>query len=383
MRADHVRMETGHRPYRVFTPRWMDENDTNAQNSNARAMLSRFSDPRACWIAVRGEDPPERILANPAVETHRLSTSRWWPFELALEYQWQFDAIFYPGPNWADKAGFLLRRFAGRGVPVIATLEGIIAGMEDLRRISQVVGHPVFGQPGADAAVPRIRWMYETSTHIIAISPFLARVASTLYGDKVSCLPLGIEAHIFHSKNRREPTRCRVVGCGTVKSSKRPQFFLNLARRYPEADFVWFGDGEMRPPLMAEATKMGLPNLTFPGGISPDRLAEEFRNSSLFVLPSQAEGVPKVTQEASACGLPVALYGFYEAPSVVHQQNGLLAWSEQELLEQVGLLIGNREMRFAMGHCGAEMALRWSWDDVAHQWEELLIHLVSQPSYPA
>lgn len=371
-------METSQSLYRVFAPRWMDQTNTNAQNSNARAMLSRFSDPRARWIAIRGEDAPEQILANPAVETHLLSTSRLWSFELALKYQLKFDAIFYPGPSWADKAGFVLRTFTGRGVPVIATLEGIIASLEDLLRVSKLVGHPVFAQPGADAAVPRIRWMYETSTHIIAISPFLARVATALYGDKVSCLPMGIESHIFHDRVRREPGRCRVVGCGTVKSSKKPQFFLSLASRYPQADFVWFGEGEMRQPLISEAKKMGLTNLAFPGPVLPEALAEQFRSSSLFVLPSQAEGVPKVTQEASACGLPIVLYGFYEAPTVVHQQNGLVAWSEQELLEHAGLLIGHREMRLVMGRHGAEMAREWSWDSIAHQWEDLLIRIVSQ-----
>jgi glycosyltransferase involved in cell wall biosynthesis len=380
MRGDGVRMETKQRPYRVFVPRWMDQTNTNAQNSNARAMLSRFSDPRARWIAVRGEDASEHVRRNSAVETHRISASRLWPYQLALQYQLKLDAVFYPGPSWADKAGFVMRKLTRRDVPVIATMEGIIASQDDLLRLSQSVGHPVFAQPDADAAVPRIRWMYETCAHIIAISPFLARVASNLYGDKVSCLPLGIEHQIFHDTGRSEPVRCRVVGCGTVKSSKNPQFFLSLASRYPQADFVWFGDGAMRHALILEAKKMGLNNVASPGPLSPEALAEQFRSSSMFVLPSQAEGVPKVTQEAAACGLPIVLYGFYEAPSVVHQQNGLVAWSEEELLQHVGTLIENREMRLALGRRGAKMARGWNWDEIAPQWEDLLIRLVSQYS---
>jgi glycosyltransferase involved in cell wall biosynthesis len=380
MPADPVRMETKQNPYRVFVPRWMDQTNTNAQNSNARAMLSRFSDPRARWIAVRGEEAAEGIRRNPAVETHCISTSRLWPYQLFLKYQSKCDAIFYPGPSWADKAGFVLRRLTGRNVPAIATFEGVIAGQDDLSRLSQLVGHPVFAQPGADAAVPRIRWMYETCAHIIAISPFLARVATTLYGDKVSCLSLGMEGKIFHDTGRRDPARCKVVGCGTVKRSKKPEFFLRLASRYRQADFVWFGDGAMRQALILEAKKMGLNNLAFPGAVSPEVLAEQFRSSSFLVLPSQAEGVPKVTQEAAACGLPIVLYGFYEAPSVVHRENGLVAWSEEELLAHVGVLIENREMRFAMGRRGAEMARGWNWDDIAPRWEDLLIRLVAQYS---
>jgi glycosyltransferase involved in cell wall biosynthesis len=351
----------------------MDPSNANAQNSNARALLSRFSDPRAHWTTICGEDLAESVGKNGIVETHRIFRSRLWQIQLALAYQSKFDVVFYPGPHWADKAGLTCRRLTGRHTPVVATIEGIIAGPDSLQRLTKLVGHPVFSQPGADAAVPRIRWMYETSDHIIAISPFLARVAKTLYGDKVSYLPIGLEENIFHNRGRREPDRCRVVGCGTVKGSKNPEIFLRLAGRYKDANFVWFGEGELRQSLTQEAIRMGLNNLQFPGALPPKSLAKEFRRSSIFVLPSHAEGVPKVTQEAAACGLPVVLHGFYEAPTVIHRTNGLVAWSDEDLIEHVGALTEDPETRSAMGQRGAEMAKQWSWDPIAPEWENLLI----------
>jgi glycosyltransferase involved in cell wall biosynthesis len=366
-------MKSGQSPLRFFVPRWMDPSNVNAQNSNARALLSRFSNPGARWTAICSEELPGSVSKNGIVETHRIFRSRFWQIQLALAYQSKFDAVFYPGPHWADKVGLTCRRLSGRRTPVIATLEGIIAGQDSLQQLAKLVGHPVFSQPGADAAVPRIRWMYETSDHIIAISPFLARVAKALYGDKVSYLPIGLEDSIFHNRGRREPEPCRVVGCGTVKASKKPDTFLRMAGRYKHANFVWFGDGELRQSLTQEATRMGLKNLQFPGTVPPNTLAEEFRRSSFFVLPSQAEGAPKVTQEAAACGLPVVVYGFYETPTVVHRTNGLVAWSEEDLIDQVGVLMEDPETRSAMGHSGAEMAKLWSWDSIAPEWEEFLI----------
>jgi glycosyltransferase involved in cell wall biosynthesis len=353
----------------------MDSSNTNAQNSNARALLSRFSDPRARWITVFGQEPAESVRKNGFVETHRIFRSRFWQYQLALAYQSKFDAVFYPGPHWADKVGLTSRRLTGRHTPVIATLEGIIAGPDSLRHLSKLVGHPVFSQPGADATIARIRWMYETSDHIIALSPFLARIAKALYGDKASYLPIGLETHIFHDRGRREPARCRVVGCGTVKSSKNPEIFLRLASRYEDANFVWFGDGEMRQSLTQEAMRMGLKNLQFPGALPSESLAEEFRKSSVFVLPSHAEGVPKVTQEAAACGLGVVLQGFYESPTVIHKTNGLVAWSDEELVEHVGVLVDDPQARLAMGQRGAEMAKQWNWGLIAREWEDLLIRI--------
>jgi glycosyltransferase involved in cell wall biosynthesis len=361
---------------RFFVPRWMDRVNTNAQNSNARALLSRFSDPRARWTAVCSEEPDDSIRRN-GIETLRLSRSRWWEFRLACSYQSRFDAVFYPGPHWGDKVGLRVRRLAGKRTPVIATIEGIIASSAAVQQFSNLVGHPVFSQPGTDDRVPRLRWMYESADHIVAISPFLARFAQFLYGDKVSCLPLGVERSIFHSIGRREPARCRIVGCGTVKSSKNPQAFLRLAARHKQADFVWFGDGEMVQQLTAEARRMGIDNLRFPGALQPELLAEEFRKSSFFVLPSHAEGVPKVTQEAAACGLPIVLFGFFEAPTVIHQRNGLVAWSDEELSEHVNTLIHEAEIRSKMGQQSTEMAKDWDWERIAPQWESLVIRLAT------
>ena len=356
----------------IFVPRWMNRSITNAQNSNARSLLSRFTDPRAHWTAVGNDEPPEAIIKN-GVKIIHLVRSRLWTYHLALAYQSSFDAIFYPGVDWPDEIGIKLRRLSGRRTPVIATMEGIIADQKTVGGLSDLVGHPVFAQPGVEHAIPRIRGMYETADHIIAISPFLARVAEFLYGKKVSCLPLGLEAGIFHSKGRREPEHCRVIGCGTVKASKNPQMFLQLAARFKPADFVWYGDGPLVQPLSAEAKQMGLENIRFPGGIQPASLAEEFRKSSLLVLPSYAEGVPKVTQEAAACGLPIVLNGYYDAPTVVHQRNGLVAWSDEELFEQVGALIRDRETRAKMGEQSIEMSRDWDWDQIAPRWEHLVI----------
>lgn len=356
----------------IFVPRWTDRTNTNAQNSNATAMLSRFSDRRVRWTAVCNEPPTDTVTGN-GVQIVALSRSRLWKSRLVLAYQGKFDAIFYPGPYWWDEAGLKLRHLCGRRVPLIATMEGIITDRERIQQLSNRLGHPVFSQPGADHAVPRVRRIYEMADHIIAISPFLARVGKFLYGDKVSYLPLGLEGQTFNDAGQREPARCRVVGCGTVKSSKNPQMFVHLAKRYPAAEFVWFGDGPSVPALTARAKELGLENLAFPGPVQPDVLAEEFRHSSIFVLPSHAEGAPKVVQEAAACGLPVVLNGFYEAPSVVHGQNGLVAWSDEELTDQVGTLVGNAEIRRRMGQRSAEMAREWDWDRIAPQWEDLVI----------
>jgi glycosyltransferase involved in cell wall biosynthesis len=67
----------------------------------------------------------------------------------------------------------------------------------------------------------------------------------------------------------------------------------------PDVTFAFAGWGLIDPAAWGMANVRVFPDLAGAG------LAELYRASDLFVLPSQGEGFPLVVQEALACGLPV------------------------------------------------------------------------------
>ena len=274
---------------RILFARAADTDNFNAQCKNAQHILRhwRSSHWRPTIVAFRDPDP--HVAANPNVDILPIRPDRLWRLKFWQIYQQSFDAIFYPGLHHrADYLGLRARSLIRRKVPIIATVEGLVGSTADDSReeyYSSVAGHPVYCQKLAPALLARIEWINKASDHLIAISPFLGRMAAAKYGNKVSQLPVGIDASLIRRSEWRVRGRPRVVCAGNVRPHKRPEFFLALARQFPAADFLWFGHGDLRDALVSEASRHSLANLSFPGAVQPEQLAREFASADIFVLP--------------------------------------------------------------------------------------------------
>jgi glycosyltransferase involved in cell wall biosynthesis len=369
------------RPLRIFIPRPADAANLNPQAKNAQHVL-RYWRSRDCRPAIAAfAAPDELVAANRNVDILKLRHDQLWPVALYLAYFRRFDAVFYPGVHHcADWLALKTRAWLGWRLPVITTVEGLAGGLDDdtrEREYSAVAGHRVYCHGIPQPHLRRVDDICRMADHIIAISPFLARMARSRYGDKVSVLPLGVDTEMFARPSFSRRARLRVVGAGRVARHKRPELFVALAEKFPQADFVWFGEGDRRCGLVAEIARRGLDNLAFPGSLSPQDLAQEFAGSDIFLLPSLSEGVPKVTQEAAAAGLAQIIFGFYESPTVTDGVNGFVVWSDEELCDRLAQLCGDRDLVETMGRTGQGMARDWSWQAVAPQWEQRIINILS------
>lgn len=357
----------------ILTPRYMDADNFNPQNSNAQNMLSRWQDDELRISTLCYNAPRQDVAGKASVNLIKLWRWRFWRLSAWLAYQRRIDAVFYPGADVSDDLGWRFRDWTGRRVPIIATLEGLVGNSEREQEYTAWAGHPVFCQYVGEKVLARIDKLYERADHIIAISPFLAEMGRRRYGDKFSVLPLGLDAKIFYADDSaKKNERVTVICAGRLYANKRPDLFIDLAARFPDADFIWYGWGELLEPLRSQAKEMKLNNLAFPGPAAPDVLVDAMRKAHLFVLPSRSEGVPKVTQEAAACGLPQVIFGFYEAPTVVHGKNGLVVWSDEDFIDAVSSLVHDRGMLIDMGKKSAEMAKEWDWDRVAPLWSDAI-----------
>lgn len=366
---------------KIFVPRLIDEAQTNAQNLNAKALLSRFSSPNIEWHTVYYEQPDPAVVNRPNVVCHKLIRGRFWAHHLMLKYLGDYDAIFYPGNEWYDAVGLSLRKLLFNRIPVIATMEGLPGTEVREKHLSEVAGHIVhcFRPRSGSNYTSNFDKVHELADSIIAISPFMSSMGTVLYGKKFSVLSLGVNLKLFNNKVDKKSHRQLILGVGTLYSAKRPEVFLEMAEKFPHADFCWYGDGPLRQSLLAETAKNGIANLQFPGTLSPKQLADRFKEASIFILPSHSEGVPKVTQEAAACGAAVIVFGYYDAPSVIDGENGFVVWNDEQLMDRVERLISQPELATKMGKVGYEMALEsWCWDKLALRWESNILESITR-----
>lgn len=144
-----------------------------------------------------------------------------------------------------------------------------------------------------------------------------------------------------------------VLWNATYKSTKRPEWFVSLARALPGHRFVMAGIVPP-PPLTREswdavrAAASGLPNLEVHGFLPEPELAALRRRAALVVHTSPVEGFSNVLLESWAAGLPT-VSGVNPDDLVTREGLGAWATTETALLESVRALMADPQARRAAG----------------------------------
>jgi len=207
------------------------------------------------------------------------------------------------------------------GIPVVVTTEHLPCVIE---------------RPGERSFKRRINRLAD---RVIAVSSSVGRTlvrAGLLSEAQLAIIPNGIDLTRF--RHLRPPAPARELRrihadafIGTIGRMTEQKGHIHLLRaiptilsRYPEARFVWIGDGPERPFLETQAQRLGvLSNVWFMG-----RQPEGWRWLPVFdftVLPSLFEGLPLAALESLAAGRAVVgarVCGTMDAVS--HGETGLL-----------------------------------------------------------
>ncbi len=106
--------------------------------------------------------------------------------------------------------------------------------------------------------------------------------------------------------------------------------FVELAKRMPEYQFIWFGQSDLRtvPAKVREAVETKLPNLHFAGYVGKEELRQAYAACDLFLFPSYEETEGIVVLEALAMKIPVLLRDIPVYDGWIH--NGFSAYMAED-----------------------------------------------------
>jgi len=341
----------------------VDAGNVNAQSLNVREIALRL-DPDRFEVTLWYEALPDpRLLNRPAIRLEQLPERRR-TLHILKEMRANYDIIAYMDYSPASYAFLHLPRFLRGRAKAVLHAEAPSAQLVNPSRTLRFLFDGVF--PLCDVYT--------------GITDFVARDVQSHIGKKTNhLLPVGVDTDLFTPPEERNNPKPVVLFAGTIIERKGPHLMLDAAERFPHAEFRLVGApregfGDVLRERIATAR---LSNVKLEGPRSQLELVEIMRASDIFLLPSRLEGIPKVTLEAAASGLPSIVFRDYETPSVVDGVTGFQVNTTEEMMQALDRLVSDTSLRHRMGQAAREHVKSFSWDVVSRQWQDAYLEIAA------
>jgi glycosyltransferase involved in cell wall biosynthesis len=292
-----------------------------------------------------------------------------------------------PTPWSADWSGFAARR---KNIPLVLGYYNDITGPGMYRHVARTYNRLL---------LPRL---LGTARRVVILRAEPLPPALRPFREKVVVIPPGVNCERFAPE---EKVAVIPRGADTERFAPREEeetgdiFFLSVLDRYhgykglevllrasalvkdryPGLRIIVGGEGEEKARYRQMARDLGLSkNVRFAGHIPVHRVAEYYRKTGIFVLPStdpDLEGFGIVALEAMASGRPVVTTDVPGvAKDLVAEQAGIVVKRHdvQGLADALLYLLDHDDEKRRMGQHGRRVATdRYSWAAVAERFEAL------------
>lgn len=326
---------------------------------------------------------PDRVRDRPAylalLPGYLLSASR---KARALARSGDFDLVHVHWPLPHASPGQAARR-AG-GIPLVITFHGVEMTFARSSRVPFLV--------------PFLRRSIRAADAVTANSSYTAGLIRELHDRPVDIVPFGatVEAPTSTPPPRPEEPPARLLFVGRLVERKGIHHLIDAISLLPNDISVFtsiVGEGPMRGELEARAREAGVAeSMEFTGFVEGDRLAREYAEADIFVLPAapdakgDVEGLGVVLIEALAHGKPAVASAAGGIVDIVrHEETGLLVppADPRALAEALTRLIRHPELARSLGRRGREyVAERFSWPAIIEDLVTVYERVISETGTP-
>ncbi len=250
------------------------------------------------------------------------------------------------------------------------------------RSVFAAAGNPDFELVTSRIRYARDRWIYsfglEHVDRILVQNEEQALLCRQHHGREAILIPNLYSLPAI----RRMSGKRRVLWVSTIRQIKRPQLYLDLARKLPELNFRMIGgpgrnEAALYDTIQKDASSIG--NLEFLGFVPYSRIEEQFDDAAILVNTSDSEGFPNAFLQAWARCVPSI--SFVDAGARLDGEPvGMQVKSLAEMQASLAELMSQEAIRVEMGEkCRAYVIKVHSPEQVLGQYEQLFANLLAGP----
>lgn len=267
------------------------------------------------------------------------------------------DVCYVPKHQSTPK--FALRIAPLFGTKIFTTIEG---NMCDTRLKSMIDS---FG------SIDKMNNYFKYIVNIFGITKHLIQNSTCGVNINNKPLVLGVEHKELNFNHPRKSLK-NIIFVGSLIKRKRVDEILELAVIYPNITFNIVGDGVLRNDLRSQASI----NVVFHGKISHNDIGSFLQDMDLNILLSKSEGFPKVILECASASVPSLLYDNYGASDWIEtDKNGFVLQNFEEVKDKLSEILNNSKLLETTSQGAYEMSLKYDWEKVINQWEQVIEEL--------
>src|SRR6266568_96132 len=233
---------------------------------------------------------------------------------------------FAPGENYHfPTSASLIRILRSCRSPVLHLhslhdVPGPLAAILESKSGSSIVFTPHFhgkfssslGELFFEASRPVLGMVMDRVDCVICVSKFEARIMGEAFpgsAGKIKVIPNGVDSELLSDYSWSPPATPRILYVGRLERYKNVDKILSafaiLRENHPSLKLTVVGKGPVKEELLSLSKHLGLGStVEWLEGLSKHELYEQYRYSTMLVLPSYLEAYGIVVAEALAVGTP-------------------------------------------------------------------------------
>lgn len=235
--------------------------------------------------------------------------------------------------------------------------------------------------------IPTIaKWTLNSADAIICYTEHEKSILEELgiQSDKISVIHNGIDIEVFVPYDK-ERDKNLILWIGRFTPGKGVEYLIDgfniLVKERPDLKLLMIGDGPSKEYIKQKILKLGLDEKIIMKEFVPNQeILPIYQNSSVFVLPSIDEGVPRTILEAMACGIPVVCT---ELPQLVDIVKGCgITVPKRDpiaIYEAISKILSDKDLFRKLSENGRKNVVdNYSWEDTVTRTISLYEELICQ-----